>query len=73
MLTILNCSFVQAHPYFQGINWDELLALKIEPPFKPKPSIVSRVSGVWQQHHVIPCSHSQVTRTLVSWAAGLQN
>ncbi|XP_075576066.1 ribosomal protein S6 kinase beta-1 isoform X3 [Pelecanus crispus] len=26
---------VQAHPFFRHINWDELLARKVEPPFKP--------------------------------------
>uniref|UniRef100_A0A8C4GUJ5 Ribosomal protein S6 kinase n=1 Tax=Dicentrarchus labrax TaxID=13489 RepID=A0A8C4GUJ5_DICLA len=26
---------VQAHPFFRHINWDDLLARKVEPPFKP--------------------------------------
>uniref|UniRef100_A0A670JNB3 Ribosomal protein S6 kinase n=1 Tax=Podarcis muralis TaxID=64176 RepID=A0A670JNB3_PODMU len=26
---------VQAHPFFRHINWEELLARKVEPPFKP--------------------------------------
>ncbi|XP_047235059.1 ribosomal protein S6 kinase beta-1 isoform X2 [Girardinichthys multiradiatus] len=26
---------VQAHPFFRFINWDDLLARKVEPPFKP--------------------------------------
>ncbi|TNM84662.1 hypothetical protein fugu_008840 [Takifugu bimaculatus] len=26
---------VQAHPFFRHINWDDLLAHKVEPPFKP--------------------------------------
>ncbi|XP_061575097.1 ribosomal protein S6 kinase beta-1 isoform X2 [Cololabis saira] len=26
---------VQAHPFFRQINWEELLARKVEPPFKP--------------------------------------
>lgn len=25
----------QAHPFFRHINWDDLLARKVEPPFKP--------------------------------------
>lgn len=27
--------FPQAHPFFRHINWDDLLARKVEPPFKP--------------------------------------
>uniref|UniRef100_A0A7N6BKC0 Ribosomal protein S6 kinase n=1 Tax=Anabas testudineus TaxID=64144 RepID=A0A7N6BKC0_ANATE len=26
---------VQAHPFFRHINWEDLLARKVEPPFKP--------------------------------------
>ncbi|KAF6715336.1 Ribosomal protein S6 kinase beta-1 [Oryzias melastigma] len=26
---------VQVHPFFRHINWDDLLARKVEPPFKP--------------------------------------
>lgn len=26
---------VQTHPFFRHINWEELLARKVEPPFKP--------------------------------------
>ena len=26
---------VQAHPFFRHINWEELLARRVEPPFKP--------------------------------------
>uniref|UniRef100_A0A8B9HD25 non-specific serine/threonine protein kinase n=1 Tax=Astyanax mexicanus TaxID=7994 RepID=A0A8B9HD25_ASTMX len=26
---------VQTHPFFRHINWDDLLARKVEPPFKP--------------------------------------
>uniref|UniRef100_H3D250 Ribosomal protein S6 kinase n=1 Tax=Tetraodon nigroviridis TaxID=99883 RepID=H3D250_TETNG len=26
---------VQAHPFFRHVNWDDLLAHKVEPPFKP--------------------------------------
>uniref|UniRef100_A0A3P8VSG5 Ribosomal protein S6 kinase n=1 Tax=Cynoglossus semilaevis TaxID=244447 RepID=A0A3P8VSG5_CYNSE len=26
---------VQTHPFFRQINWDDLLARKVEPPFKP--------------------------------------
>ncbi|KAF3841253.1 hypothetical protein F7725_007115 [Dissostichus mawsoni] len=26
---------IQAHPFFRQINWDDLLARKVEPPFKP--------------------------------------
>ncbi|XP_020785874.1 ribosomal protein S6 kinase beta-1 isoform X1 [Boleophthalmus pectinirostris] len=26
---------VQAHPFFRHINWDDLLARKVDPPFKP--------------------------------------
>uniref|UniRef100_A0A8C8RKZ4 Ribosomal protein S6 kinase n=1 Tax=Pelusios castaneus TaxID=367368 RepID=A0A8C8RKZ4_9SAUR len=26
---------VQAHPFFRHINWEELIARKVEPPFKP--------------------------------------
>lgn len=31
---MLSLSF-QAHPFFRHINWDDLLAHKVEPPFKP--------------------------------------
>uniref|UniRef100_A0A672Y632 Ribosomal protein S6 kinase n=1 Tax=Sphaeramia orbicularis TaxID=375764 RepID=A0A672Y632_9TELE len=27
--------FLQAHPFFRHINWEDLLARKVEPPFKP--------------------------------------
>ncbi|KAL2095253.1 hypothetical protein ACEWY4_009972 [Coilia grayii] len=30
-----DASEVQAHPFFRQINWDDLLARKVEPPFKP--------------------------------------
>ncbi|KAM6946425.1 ribosomal protein S6 kinase beta-1 [Aplochiton taeniatus] len=30
-----DASEVQAHPFFRHINWEELLARKVEPPFKP--------------------------------------
>lgn len=26
---------LQAHPFFRHINWEDLLARKVEPPFKP--------------------------------------
>uniref|UniRef100_A0A665VKP4 Ribosomal protein S6 kinase n=1 Tax=Echeneis naucrates TaxID=173247 RepID=A0A665VKP4_ECHNA len=29
------CHFSKAHPFFRHINWDDLLARKVEPPFKP--------------------------------------
>lgn len=29
------CYLSQAHPFFRHINWDDLLARKVEPPFKP--------------------------------------
>lgn len=25
----------KAHPFFRHINWEDLLARKVEPPFKP--------------------------------------
>uniref|UniRef100_A0A8C7R3T8 Ribosomal protein S6 kinase n=1 Tax=Oncorhynchus mykiss TaxID=8022 RepID=A0A8C7R3T8_ONCMY len=28
-------SEIQSHPFFRHINWDDLLAHKVEPPFKP--------------------------------------
>ncbi|CAB1316431.1 unnamed protein product, partial [Coregonus sp. 'balchen'] len=28
-------SEIQSHPFFRHINWDDLLARKVEPPFKP--------------------------------------
>lgn len=34
VLTVL-LSPLQAHAFFRHINWDELLARKVEPPFKP--------------------------------------
>ncbi|XP_030648589.1 ribosomal protein S6 kinase beta-1 isoform X3 [Chanos chanos] len=30
-----DASEVQSHPFFRYINWDDLLARKVEPPFKP--------------------------------------
>uniref|UniRef100_A0A667YQ83 Ribosomal protein S6 kinase n=1 Tax=Myripristis murdjan TaxID=586833 RepID=A0A667YQ83_9TELE len=30
-----DASEVQVHPFFRHINWDDLLARKVEPPFKP--------------------------------------
>ncbi|MEQ2159071.1 Ribosomal protein S6 kinase beta-1 [Goodea atripinnis] len=35
---------VQAHPFFRFINWDDLLARKVEPPFKP-----FLIGFFWQQ------------------------
>uniref|UniRef100_A0A6Q2Y345 non-specific serine/threonine protein kinase n=1 Tax=Esox lucius TaxID=8010 RepID=A0A6Q2Y345_ESOLU len=30
-----DASEIQSHPFFRHINWDDLLARKVEPPFKP--------------------------------------
>lgn len=30
-----NIDFPQAHPFFRHTNWEELLAHRVEPPFKP--------------------------------------
>jgi len=44
---------IQQHPFFQPLNWDDLLSLKIDPPFKPP--IVS--CGRYGWHHMISCTH----------------
>lgn len=30
-----NCFIFQTHSFFRHMNWDDLLAFKVEPPFKP--------------------------------------
>lgn len=27
---------IKSHPYFRGVNWDDVLSKRIEPPFKPR-------------------------------------
>ncbi|XP_063063238.1 ribosomal protein S6 kinase beta-1-like [Engraulis encrasicolus] len=33
--SVSDATEVQAHPFFRHINWEDLLAKKVEPPFKP--------------------------------------
>jgi hypothetical protein len=32
----MKLTLLRSHPWFRDINWDKLLRLEIEPPFKPK-------------------------------------
>lgn len=32
---LADCADVQKHPFFRHTNWDDLLARKVEPPYKP--------------------------------------
>lgn len=35
----------QRHPFFRHINWDDLLARRVDPPFRP--SLVSIWGSFW--------------------------
>ena len=35
---------IKRHPFFKGVNWDDMLAKKVPPPFYP--SIVSKLNLV---------------------------
>lgn len=39
MMRCLRALYPQRHPFFRHINWDDLLARRIDPPFRP--SLVS--------------------------------
>jgi hypothetical protein len=36
---------LQQHPFFAGVNWDDVLARRVAPPFLP--AMVGRFSCVW--------------------------
>lgn len=39
LLACLGALYPQRHPFFRHINWDDLLARRVDPPFRP--SLVS--------------------------------
>lgn len=39
MMRYLGALYPQRHPFFRHINWDDLLARRVDPPFRP--SLVS--------------------------------
>uniref|UniRef100_A0A3P9IM70 Ribosomal protein S6 kinase n=1 Tax=Oryzias latipes TaxID=8090 RepID=A0A3P9IM70_ORYLA len=50
---------VQVHPFFRHINWDDLLARKVEPPFKP--FLVSLLCTQQVSHRIICASSDPIT------------
>lgn len=47
MMRCLGALYPQRHPFFRHINWDDLLARRIDPPFRP--CLVSGGPLVWGQ------------------------
>lgn len=35
LLACLGALYPQRHPFFRHINWDDLLARRVDPPFRP--------------------------------------
>uniref|UniRef100_A0A673NN24 non-specific serine/threonine protein kinase n=1 Tax=Sinocyclocheilus rhinocerous TaxID=307959 RepID=A0A673NN24_9TELE len=48
---------VQTHPFFRHVNWDDLLARKVEPPFKPFLVTIVTFCGVF----LWPCVYKDVS------------
>lgn len=35
LVACLGALYLQRHPFFRHINWDDLLARRVDPPFRP--------------------------------------